>query len=88
MRRPIALGCALICALALAAHGFADRRTGVDTDAGIRFTLDGSSLKAAVIPGETAERVRKKLFGNLIDATCSTTYAPRPTAAGDYTTAT
>jgi hypothetical protein len=62
-----------ICFLFVASSS-ADVRRGFDPDSGIRFTLNGDTLKATIMRAEAQERV----FGKRIDAACATTWRPGP----------
>jgi hypothetical protein len=74
MRRRGALFMAIgICLLLVSSSG-ADVRRGFDPDSGIRFTLNGATLKATIMRAEAQERV----FGKRLDAICTTSWRPGP----------
>jgi len=64
---------AIVGLLAAPASEGATRRA-TDSEAGVRFTLDGRVLTVRLLRGAPAG-VRRELFGELIRATCGTSFA-------------
>jgi hypothetical protein len=66
--------CVALIVLASAPAAGAATRRATDSEARIRFTLDGRLLTVRVLP-RAPRRVRRQLYGNRIQATCGTSFA-------------
>lgn len=76
----LARGAVLLVAAVVALAGLgsvadasAATRRGTDTQAGVRFTLEGRLLTVRVLPRAPA-RTRRALYGRRIEASCGTNY--------------
>ena len=74
MRHLLHVSAVAIACVVLAPAAAADIRRGLDRDMGVRFTLNGATLKATIV-GPT---VQQRLFGERIDAICATSRRPGP----------
>jgi hypothetical protein len=84
MRHLLHVSAVAIACLVLAPVAAADIRRGLDRDMGVRFTLNGATLKATIV-GPT---VQQRLFGERIDAICATSHRPGPSLRKVVATAT
>ena len=64
---------AVLVALAAAPPAGAATREATDSEARVRFTLDGRVLTARLLRG-APRRVRRQLFGETIKAVCGTSF--------------
>ena len=74
VRRLLPVSAVAVTCLVLASVGTADIRRGVDRDSGVRFTLNGATLRATIV----GPNVAQQLFGKRIDAICATGPSPAP----------
>ncbi len=78
MVRLVAVACCVACIAVLAVEASADRRAGVDRRSGFSFELQGTSLTVGVRPGQSADEARAQVFGEVVDAICTSSYEFRP----------
>jgi hypothetical protein len=74
VRRLLPVSAVATACLVLASAGAADIRRAVDRDRGVRFTLNGATLKATIV----GPNVQRLVFGKRIDAICATRRRPGP----------